>query len=100
MALPLEDEIKRCVWEMHPLKSPGPDGFSGVFFRMYWSIIKNQIIQFVQECFVKKRMAPGMNKTFIMLISKSKHASKFNHFRPISLCNFATKWSYEFLRTD
>lgn len=35
MALPLEDEVKRCVWEMHPLKSPGPDGFSGGFFRAY-----------------------------------------------------------------
>lgn len=47
MALPLEDEIKRYIWEMHPLKSLGPDGFLGGFFRMYWLIIKKQIIKFV-----------------------------------------------------
>lgn len=35
MAMPTEEEICRSVWELHPLKSPGPDGFSGVFFRTY-----------------------------------------------------------------
>lgn len=36
-------------------------------------------------------MAPRMNKTFLVLIPKSKHASKFNHFHPTSLCNFCYK---------
>lgn len=37
-----EDEIKAAVWDLHPLKSSGPDGFSGIFFRKYWGIEKRQ----------------------------------------------------------
>lgn len=33
----------------------------------------------------------SINKTFIVLIPKMKHASTFNQFRPISLCNFVCK---------
>lgn len=33
------DEIKRAVFQMHPTKSPGPDGFSPVFFQKFWPMI-------------------------------------------------------------
>lgn len=33
--IPSCDEIKEIVWSMHPLKSPGPDGFPGIFYRNY-----------------------------------------------------------------
>lgn len=41
MRVPTEEEIKECIWSMHPLKAPGPDGFLGDFFRSYWNIVKN-----------------------------------------------------------
>lgn len=33
-----EDEVKRAVFELHPAKSPGPDGFTGRFFQNTWGI--------------------------------------------------------------
>lgn len=54
-------------------------------------MVKTQLIKFVQEFFRNKRMAPGMNKTFLVLIPKTKYASHFNHFSSISLCNFCYK---------
>lgn len=30
-----EDEIRRAVWELHPLKSPGPNNFLEIFFKCY-----------------------------------------------------------------
>ncbi|XP_030477964.1 uncharacterized protein LOC115695005 [Cannabis sativa] len=30
--IPEESEIKEVVFKLHPLKSPGPDGYSGIFF--------------------------------------------------------------------
>lgn len=88
---PSEVEIKMVVWDLHPLKSPGPDGFLGIFFRCYWGIIKEQIVQFVQDCFNSRSMAKGVNKIFLVLIPKVQHAVTFTQFRPISLCNFLYK---------
>lgn len=34
-------------------------------------------------------MPYSINKTFLVLIPKTKHPFNFNHYRPISLCNFA-----------
>ena len=44
-------EIKKAVWEMHPLKAPGPDGLPGLFFKHYWEIVGPQIISAVQDFF-------------------------------------------------
>lgn len=38
---PLKEEIKACIWSLHLLKSPSPDGFSGLFYRCYWNIVKD-----------------------------------------------------------
>lgn len=32
MRMPSVEEIIDAVWNLHPLKSPGPDGFSGIFY--------------------------------------------------------------------
>lgn len=50
-----------------------------------------QIVKMVQEMFSTKRVARGVNRTWIVLVPKTKNASSFNHFRPISLCNLAYK---------
>lgn len=42
--IPSEEEIKSCIEKLHLLKSLGPDGFPGVFFRSYWSIVKDMVV--------------------------------------------------------
>ena len=37
--VPTADEIRRIVFEMQPLKAPGPDGLPGLFYKHYWSIV-------------------------------------------------------------
>uniref|UniRef100_A0A803NKP6 Reverse transcriptase domain-containing protein n=1 Tax=Cannabis sativa TaxID=3483 RepID=A0A803NKP6_CANSA len=76
---------------MHPLKSPGPDGFSGIFFRKYWPTVGGQVCKMVQEFFSSGILPPALNHTFICLIPKSDNANTFDRFRPISLCNFGYK---------
>jgi hypothetical protein len=39
-----EDEIKRAIIELPTEKTPGPDGFTGVFYRSCWDIIKHDIV--------------------------------------------------------
>ena len=54
-------------------------------------MIKDQVIGFVQECFRLRKISSGINRTFVVLIPKTKHANSFKNFRPISLCNFSYK---------
>lgn len=89
--VPTREEEKTCIWEMHHLKAPGPDGFPSAFFKHYWDIVKDQTIKCVQECFNTGVIAPGPNHTFIALIQKVKQPVNFVNFHPISLCNFIYK---------
>lgn len=88
MHIPSEEEIKTCIHALHPLKAPGLDGFPRIFYRHYWDFVRGQVISFVHESFRKGEVTKGLNKSFIVLISKQSHATQFSHFCPISLCNF------------
>lgn len=90
--IPSEEEIKECVWSLHPLKSLGPDRFLGIFYRSYWTIVKEKLVNFVTKCFRCRRMPEMINKTFKVLIPKTNKACNFNQFHPISLCNYAYKF--------
>lgn len=99
MKVPLVEEIKEAIRDFHPLKSPRPDGFSGIFFRNYWDIIGQQTTSFVQECFKSGYIQKDINRMFIVLILKVSGASNFSQFSPISLCNFTYKIVSKILAT-
>eukprot|EP00253_Pinus_taeda_P004732 PITA_04732 len=42
-----EEEIKRAIWNLHPDKVPGPDGFPIYFFRVFWTLIKKDLIKMI-----------------------------------------------------
>lgn len=89
--IPLEEEIKESVWSLHPLKSPGSDGFFGIFYRKFWETIKEKVVRFVQECFKRGVIPSSANRMFLVLIPKVSQPTGFHQFRPISLCNFSYK---------
>lgn len=80
--IPSEEEIKDSIWSLHPLKSLGPYGFFGIFYRKFLEIIKGKVTMFVQECFNIGVIPSSANKTFIVLILKVNQPIGFNHFRP------------------
>lgn len=88
---PSEDEIRRCIWDMYPLKAPGPDGFQRAFYRDHWTVIKGQVVKAIQGSFSNRSVTPGFNRMFIVLIPKVRQLVNFSNFRPISLCNFCYK---------
>uniref|UniRef100_A0A803Q980 Reverse transcriptase domain-containing protein n=1 Tax=Cannabis sativa TaxID=3483 RepID=A0A803Q980_CANSA len=91
LEIPSEEEIKLQVFQMHPLKAPGPDGFSGCFFRRCWEIVKSDVITFVQEFFRTGELSGNVNHTFLCLIPKGENPKTVDRFRPIALCNFVYK---------
>ncbi|GKB86030.1 RNA-directed DNA polymerase, eukaryota [Tanacetum coccineum] len=66
-------------------KSPGPDGFTFVFYRHFWKIVKNDVTDAVKYFFQHGCFPRGSNYSFIALIPKVSDAKMVKDFRPISL---------------
>lgn len=65
----------------------GCDGVTVLFFKHFWNVVGVDVVNAVQDFFVKGELLPNLNATNITLISKVDNPSKVSQFRPISLCN-------------
>ena len=45
------EEISDALFQIGPLKAPGPDGFPGRFFQHNWAVLKEDVINAVQVFF-------------------------------------------------
>ena len=86
-----EEEIGDALFQIGPLKAPGPDGFPGRFFQRNWGVLKKDIVNSVKLCFAEGQMPEGVNDTAIVLIPKTSHPETLKDYRPISLCNVVYK---------
>ncbi|KAL9665419.1 hypothetical protein QQ045_020839 [Rhodiola kirilowii] len=84
-------EVTNALFQLHPMKAPGKDGFSVAFFHNYWPIIKDD---FIRDClaFLNDGILDSeTNSTLITLIPKLKGAVKVTDYRPISLIGVKMK---------
>ena len=73
-------------------KAPGPDGFTGLFFKVCWDIIKEDVL----EAFHQLHSMNGadfrlLNSANIVLIPKKPDALTVGDYRPISLIHNIAK---------
>uniref|UniRef100_A0A803PMJ8 Reverse transcriptase domain-containing protein n=1 Tax=Cannabis sativa TaxID=3483 RepID=A0A803PMJ8_CANSA len=92
-------EIENAIANLHPLKSPGPDGLPGCFYRRHWQVVGDSVIKMVQLFFSRGVMDNTLNFTHICLIPKVEKPESVEKFRPISLCNFGYKIISKILAT-
>jgi hypothetical protein len=90
-SIPDEVEIYQTIISLGLNKAPGPNGMTGLFYKTYWNIVKNQVVTSIQSFFRGGYMLKEFNHTNIALILKIDNPSQMNHFRPISLTNFNYK---------
>jgi hypothetical protein len=86
-----DQEISDALFQIRPLKAPGPDGFPARFYQRHWGLIKEDIIAAVKVFFTSGTMPSHVNDTSIVLIPKIPHPASIKDFRPISLCNVVYK---------
>jgi hypothetical protein len=86
-----EKEISDALFQIGPLKAPGPDGFPARFLQRNWDLLKEEVVQAVQRFFDTGIMPEGVNDTVIVLIPKNNDPEALKDFRPISLCNVIFK---------
>ncbi|XP_060959451.1 uncharacterized protein LOC133030657 [Cannabis sativa] len=86
-----EEEVRNALFQMHPDKSPGPDGMTPAFFQKHWGIVGTDVVKFVRDFFDSGQFPDSINDTHIVLIPKKKNPSQMGDLRPISLCNVIYK---------
>jgi hypothetical protein len=84
-------EVDAALAQMHPLKSPGLDGFSACFYQRSWATVRSEVCKAVLDFTNSSCLDPSINATNIVLIPKIKNPTKISEYRPISLCNVIYK---------
>ncbi|RVW31876.1 Transposon TX1 uncharacterized 149 kDa protein [Vitis vinifera] len=79
------------VQQMHPDKSPGPDGFNPAFFQHFWPLIGNDIFHACSSWLNNNEFPASLNETIIVLIPKNDNLVSMRDLRPIALCNVLYK---------
>jgi hypothetical protein len=85
------DEILGVLKGFKKDKSPGPDGWSVEFYLEFFELLKNDLVEMIEEIRVSGIVPPVLNATFIAIIPKVGKPESFQDFRPISLCNLCYK---------
>jgi hypothetical protein len=68
-----EEEIKRALFQMHPSKAPGVDGFTAGFYQRHWSLVGPELCAAVLG-FLNGGVIPEViNDTAITLIPKVRN---------------------------
>lgn len=55
-----EEEISNAVFQIGPIKAPGPDGFPSRFYQHNWGVLKTDIVRAVKQFFVSGVMCHAL----------------------------------------
>ncbi|KAK1668873.1 hypothetical protein QYE76_057032 [Lolium multiflorum] len=87
-----EEEVKHDVNLLPGDKAPGPDGFTGAFYKLCWDIIRHDVMRAI-NLFGDLHVANfhWLNSANIALLPKKDGAEEISDFRPISLIHGIAK---------
>ena len=78
-------EVEVALKQMVPLKAPGTDGMSPLFYQNYWTLLGNDVTQSVLHYLNLGSLPTALGHFFVTLIPKVKNPEFMLQFRPISL---------------
>ena len=84
-------EIDNVIREMPTDRAPGTDGFTGVFLKKCWPIIKEDFYKLCHQFHEGNLSLESINDGFITLIPKISSPETINDYRPITLLNCCLK---------
>lgn len=76
---------------MHPEKALGPDEMTDLFYQQSWSIIKDDVVDMVNNFITSGILDDRLNLTNICLIPKTARPNRMTELRPTSLCTVGYK---------
>jgi hypothetical protein len=89
---PFSEKVWETIKKLPSDKAPGPDGFTGGFYKACCPIIKQDIMRAVSAVRSRRfRNFDKLNSAYITLIPKMVGAEQVKDFRPISLVHSCAK---------
>ncbi|XP_026433103.1 uncharacterized protein LOC113330517 [Papaver somniferum] len=85
--IPSPEKIKQAVFDLSADSAPGPDGFSGCFYRHCWDIIHDDLTKAIIHCWNAGSIPNGVNSSFIILLAKVAFMKGRNIHEKISLAS-------------
>ena len=86
------EEAAQVLKAMSNNRSPGSDGFSAEFFKMFWKKLGHFIVRSINEGFAKGILSVTQREGIITCIPKdNKPRNQIKNYRPISLLNCVYK---------
>lgn len=89
------EEVKDTIFSILRYSAQGPDGFGSKFCMVCWKVIKEDVLEVVQDFFKGSLLPRFYTSFYIVLIPGVKNPKSFDKFRPISLCSVATPVAYK-----
>ena len=86
-----KEEINDIIKHIPFDKSPGPDGFNGLFMNKFWYLIKDQFYSLCNKFYSNDPDLTSINTAHIALIPKIPGPEKVADFRPILLVSMSLK---------
>ena len=71
--------------------APGPDGFTAVFFKLFWHELRGTLLEMLQDLREGQLDLFRLNYGILTLIPKIKGAVNIRQYRPICLLNVVYK---------
>ncbi|XP_026416316.1 uncharacterized protein LOC113311703 [Papaver somniferum] len=90
-SIPSMEEIKAVVFDLGADSAPGPDGFSGCFYRHCWDLSHQYLAKDIIFCWNNKSVPNGANSSLIILLAKVRGADSLRKYRPIGLSDIFFK---------
>jgi hypothetical protein len=87
-----EKEISDALFQIGPLKAPGPDGFPARFLQRNWDILRQDVVAAVQRFFLDGVMPDEVNDTAIVLIPKTNDPASLKDFGLLVYVMLFIKW--------
>lgn len=73
-------EIRKVLDDIEDSKSPGPDGFTAVFFNQSWKVVNNTVIDAIMAFLYRGANVKTINSTIIHLAAKCPNPSMPSEF--------------------
>lgn len=87
-----EAEVWDTIKELPSYRAPGPDGFTGLFNKVTWPVIKVQVVNaFNQLWSLDARSSYLLNDALMVLLHKNSEPTTLKDYRPISLMHSFSK---------